>query len=133
MSTRNAPIVGDSFQVGYRFQRYWDTPMANAFFFGELGAVGVDPLAALRGLYCCRGLGRSHVGRRRAGTEEDLHADEREQDRDHCHDDSSRPAMDGASHLDAVQAEECGFVHQADSSGEDSETCEDSVDCSAVR
>lgn len=38
MSTRNAPIVGDSFQVGYRFQRYWDTPMANAFFFGELGA-----------------------------------------------------------------------------------------------
>ncbi|KAA3628643.1 MAG: nitrite reductase, partial [Proteobacteria bacterium] len=38
MSTRNAPIVGDSFKVGYRFQRYWDTPMANAFFFGELGA-----------------------------------------------------------------------------------------------
>ena len=35
---RDLPIVGDSFNVGYRFQRYWDTPMANAFFFGELGA-----------------------------------------------------------------------------------------------
>lgn len=31
-------MVGDTFQVGYRFQRYWGTPMANAFFFGELGA-----------------------------------------------------------------------------------------------
>lgn len=38
MATRDLPIVGDSFAVGYRFQRYWDTPMANAFFFGELGA-----------------------------------------------------------------------------------------------
>lgn len=38
MSARDLPIVGDSFAVGYRFQRYWDTPMANAFFFGELGA-----------------------------------------------------------------------------------------------
>lgn len=37
-SARDLPIVGDSFNVGYRFQRYWDTPMANAFFFGELGA-----------------------------------------------------------------------------------------------
>lgn len=35
---RDLQIVGDSFAVGYRFQRYWDTPMANAFFFGELGA-----------------------------------------------------------------------------------------------
>ena len=34
----NPAMVGDTFQVGYRFQRYWDTPMANAFFFGELGA-----------------------------------------------------------------------------------------------
>lgn len=38
MAARDLPIVGDSFNVGYRFQRYWDTPMANAFFFGELGA-----------------------------------------------------------------------------------------------
>ena len=38
MATRDLPIVGDSFAVGFRFQRYWDTPMANAFFFGELGA-----------------------------------------------------------------------------------------------
>ena len=38
MATRDMPIVGDSFQVGYRFQRYWDIPMANAFFCGELGA-----------------------------------------------------------------------------------------------
>jgi formate-dependent nitrite reductase membrane component NrfD len=32
------PIIGDDFRVGYRFQRYWDTPMAIAFFCGELGA-----------------------------------------------------------------------------------------------
>jgi formate-dependent nitrite reductase membrane component NrfD len=38
MATRDLPIVGDSFNVGFRFQRYWDTPMANAFFCGELGA-----------------------------------------------------------------------------------------------
>jgi formate-dependent nitrite reductase membrane component NrfD len=38
VAVRDLPIVGDSFNVGYRFQRYWDTPMANAFFFGELGA-----------------------------------------------------------------------------------------------
>jgi formate-dependent nitrite reductase membrane component NrfD len=38
VATRDMPIVGDSFQVGYRFQRYWDVPMANAFFCGELGA-----------------------------------------------------------------------------------------------
>ncbi|MDJ0927362.1 MAG: polysulfide reductase NrfD [Gammaproteobacteria bacterium] len=37
-SSNDLPIVGDSFRVGYRFQRYWDTPMANAFFCGELGA-----------------------------------------------------------------------------------------------
>lgn len=31
-------IVGDTFQVGYRFQRYWDTSMASAFFCCEAGA-----------------------------------------------------------------------------------------------
>jgi len=46
--TKDFPIVGDSFNVGYRFQRYWDTPMANAFFFGELGA-GVFLVAAFLG------------------------------------------------------------------------------------
>lgn len=30
-------IVGDTFRVGYRFQRYWDTSMAAAFFCCELG------------------------------------------------------------------------------------------------
>lgn len=38
MATREFPIVGDSLVLGYRFQRYWDTSMANAFFCGELGA-----------------------------------------------------------------------------------------------
>lgn len=31
-------MVGDSFRLGYRFQRHWDIAMASAFFFGELGA-----------------------------------------------------------------------------------------------
>jgi sulfite dehydrogenase (quinone) subunit SoeC len=31
-------MVGDSFRLGYRFQRHWDVAMASAFFFGELGA-----------------------------------------------------------------------------------------------
>jgi len=31
-------MVGDSFRLGYRFQRHWDVSMASAFFFGELGA-----------------------------------------------------------------------------------------------
>ena len=38
MAIQESKIVGDSFQVGVRFQRYWDTSMANAFFCGELGA-----------------------------------------------------------------------------------------------
>ncbi|HZD53245.1 MAG TPA: NrfD/PsrC family molybdoenzyme membrane anchor subunit [Woeseiaceae bacterium] len=38
MTTNQPRIVGDSFALGYRFQRYWSTPMASAFFFGELGA-----------------------------------------------------------------------------------------------
>ncbi len=38
MTMQDTKIVGDSFQVGVRFQRYWDTSMANAFFCGELGA-----------------------------------------------------------------------------------------------
>lgn len=36
--TKENQIVGDTFQVGYRFQRYWDTSMAVAFFCCELGA-----------------------------------------------------------------------------------------------
>ncbi len=31
-------FVGRTFKSGYRFQRYWDTPMATAFFCGESGA-----------------------------------------------------------------------------------------------
>jgi sulfite dehydrogenase (quinone) subunit SoeC len=31
-------MVGDSFRLGYRFQRHWDISMATAFFCGELGA-----------------------------------------------------------------------------------------------
>ena len=38
MATAQPVIVGDSFAVGFRFQKYWDASMANAFFFGELGA-----------------------------------------------------------------------------------------------
>ncbi|MCL4778846.1 MAG: polysulfide reductase NrfD [Gammaproteobacteria bacterium] len=38
MAVNDLPIVGDSFKLGFRLQRYWDTPMASAFFFGELGA-----------------------------------------------------------------------------------------------
>ena len=38
MATVQPVIVGDSFALGYRFQKYWDVSMANAFFCGELGA-----------------------------------------------------------------------------------------------
>ena len=38
MATDQPVIVGDSFALGYRFQRYWNASMATAFFFGELGA-----------------------------------------------------------------------------------------------
>ena len=31
-------FAGRTFKSGYRFQRYWDTPMATAFFCGETGA-----------------------------------------------------------------------------------------------
>ena len=31
-------MVGDSFRLGFRFQRHWDVSMASAFFCGELGA-----------------------------------------------------------------------------------------------
>lgn len=31
-------MIGDSFRLGYRFQRHWDVSMASAFFCGELGA-----------------------------------------------------------------------------------------------
>lgn len=34
----NAGLVGNSFKLGYRFQRYWDNSMAYAFFFAEAGA-----------------------------------------------------------------------------------------------
>ena len=38
MAVRDLPIIGDDFNVGFRFQRYWDTSMANAFFSAETGA-----------------------------------------------------------------------------------------------
>jgi formate-dependent nitrite reductase membrane component NrfD len=38
MSSNQTVFSGDSFQLGYRFQNYWDFHMATAFFFGELGA-----------------------------------------------------------------------------------------------
>lgn len=38
MAKDQPTIVGDSFVLGYRFQRYWNASMASAFFFGELGA-----------------------------------------------------------------------------------------------
>ena len=38
MASRVFPIVGDSLELGYRYQRYWSQSIANAFFCGELGA-----------------------------------------------------------------------------------------------
>lgn len=37
MASRVFPIVGDSLELGYRYQRYWNQSIANAFFCGELG------------------------------------------------------------------------------------------------
>ena len=37
MMQTNQPLVGNSFKLGYRFQRYWDTSMAIAFFSAEVG------------------------------------------------------------------------------------------------
>lgn len=37
MSQSSDRLVGNSFRPGYRFQRYWDTSMALAFFFAEVG------------------------------------------------------------------------------------------------
>lgn len=37
MAETSACLVGNSFKLGYRFQRYWDTSMALAFFFAEVG------------------------------------------------------------------------------------------------
>lgn len=37
MAESNTRLVGNSFKLGYRFQRYWDTSMAFAFFFAEVG------------------------------------------------------------------------------------------------
>lgn len=37
MSQAESGMVGDSFKLGYRFQKFWDRSMATAFFFGELG------------------------------------------------------------------------------------------------
>lgn len=37
MTQTNTRLVGNSFRLGYRFQRYWDTSMALAFFFAEVG------------------------------------------------------------------------------------------------
>lgn len=37
MTQANTRLVGNSFKLGYRFQRYWDTSMALAFFFAEVG------------------------------------------------------------------------------------------------
>jgi sulfite dehydrogenase (quinone) subunit SoeC len=48
MATYQPPIVGDSFALGYRFQRYWNASMASAFFFGELGA-GIFVVSLLYG------------------------------------------------------------------------------------
>ena len=31
-------MSGDSFRLGFRFQRHWDVSMASAFFCGEVGA-----------------------------------------------------------------------------------------------
>lgn len=38
MNNATSQMVGDSFRVGFRFQRHWDNWMAYAFFCGEVGA-----------------------------------------------------------------------------------------------
>ncbi len=38
MTISGTQMVGDNFRLGFRSQRHWDVSMANAFFFGELGA-----------------------------------------------------------------------------------------------
>lgn len=38
MTRTDTRLVGNSFKLGYRFQRYWDNSMALAFFFAEVGA-----------------------------------------------------------------------------------------------
>lgn len=38
MQTKQAAIVGDEFQPGFRLQRSWSWSMATSFFFGEIGA-----------------------------------------------------------------------------------------------
>lgn len=38
MDYKNSKLVGNTLNLGYRFQRYWDNSMAAAFFCGELGA-----------------------------------------------------------------------------------------------
>jgi formate-dependent nitrite reductase membrane component NrfD len=38
MTRADARLVGDSFKLGYRFQSYWGTSMALAFFSAEVGA-----------------------------------------------------------------------------------------------
>ena len=37
MTKTSTGLVGNSFKLGYRFQRYWDTSMAIAFFSAEVG------------------------------------------------------------------------------------------------
>lgn len=37
MTQTSTRLVGNSFKLGYRFQRYWDTSMAVAFFSAEVG------------------------------------------------------------------------------------------------
>jgi formate-dependent nitrite reductase membrane component NrfD len=48
MNRMNAGTVGNSFKLGFRFQRYWDTSMALAFFFAEAGA-GLFLVSSLMG------------------------------------------------------------------------------------
>ncbi|MDR2187747.1 MAG: hypothetical protein LBE62_06800 [Azonexus sp.] len=38
MTQTDTRLVGNSFKLGYRFQRYWDLSIALAFFFAETGA-----------------------------------------------------------------------------------------------
>ena len=49
MNTASPGLVGNSFKLGYRFQRYWDTSMALAFFSAEAGA-GLFVVSACFGL-----------------------------------------------------------------------------------
>ena len=63
MTQAQPPLVGNTFRLGYRFQRYWDTSMALAFFSAEVGS-GLFFVSSCLGLTSGMVLGLVLVGAR---------------------------------------------------------------------